>query len=261
MGVTLLSRLLSFSLLALGLATSLPAQPEVPPVTRDAINRGLFHPSSSVMLYGTKNRPPQLLGNSYLDTAFHPATLYFFPEVLAHFSLPADAPISGYALRLNLYQQVLELQDADTTKIISSRAVQRIALIRPHDTIFLVNAASFGLNTADYPGFFELLVDGPRLVLLKHTSVVLQAPNYVIALDVGNRNATLVPQIHYYWYEPATARLLPAKLKRKAVLRLLRPHGKQLEQFAKAHRLSWRKASDLKLILQYYHSLPATVRL
>lgn len=242
------------------LVAILPAQSELPAITREAINRGLFRPSSSVMLYGTRAQATQLRGNPYLDSAWAAATLWFFPEVLARFGLPTDTCIGGYPGRFNLYEQTIELRDADTIRRVGGHTLRRLSLQRVGDTLWLVHPTYFGLSATAFRGFFEVLTDGPRLALLRHTTVEVQSPNYVIALDVGSRHPILFQRSHYYWYDHRRQQLLPARFKRRAVLQLLRPEQRRIEQFVKLEKLSWRKPEDVRQIIRFYNALPPTYR-
>ena len=92
------------------------SQDELYQSTRDDLNYGEFRPNNLAPRYGIAEKPGKLLGNIHLDTTFRKSAVVFFKDVVRRYDPDASDSISGYKMRINLLEKLVEFQIGDLVK-------------------------------------------------------------------------------------------------------------------------------------------------
>jgi hypothetical protein len=92
------------------------SQDELYQSTRDDLNYGEFRPNNLAPRYGIAEKPGKLLGNIHLDTTFRKSAIVFFKEVVKRYDPNASDSISGYKMRINLLEKLVEFQIGELVK-------------------------------------------------------------------------------------------------------------------------------------------------
>lgn len=225
--------------------------------TKDNFNYSAFSPSSTRIMYGIAEEPGRLLGDIYLDSAFHKATVFFYPEVVKGYDPNASDSISGYDLRIDLREHVVEFVIGEFVKGVEPRAIRKITYQRRgavHPTV-LINTREFAGVPEKVFGFVEVLSSG-EVEVMKFSELKLRKPTYSPALVSGDKNAYYYKQ-PLYLYADAQRTLIPFKARnKKELLELLRKRASAVEKFMDDNEISLKTDADLMRVLEFYNKKP-----
>ncbi len=222
--------------------------------TKDNFNYSAFSPNSTRIMYGIAEEPGRLLGDIYLDSAFHKSTVFFYPEVVKGYDPNASDSISGYDLRVDLREHVVEFVIGEFVKGIEPRAIRKITYQRKGATqpTVLVNTREYAGVPEKVFGFVEVLSSG-EVEVVKFSELKLRKPNYNPALVSGDKNAYYYKQ-PVYMYVDAQRTLIPFKAKnKKELLELLRKRASAVEKFIDDNEISLKTDADLIRVLEFYN--------
>lgn len=205
-------------------------------------------------MYGIAESPGKLLGDIYLDTGFHVSTVFFYPEVVKQFDPKAADSVSGYPVRLDLREHVVEFKVSNAVKGIEPRAVRKIEYKLPHASrpTLLINTREFTTVPEQVFGFVEQLCSG-SLEVYKFSVLNLKKPTYHAALSSGDKNAYYYKQPLYLYRNTQNA-LIPFKAKnKKALLELLSKKRAAVESQLEKTENYLKSEEDIIRILEFYN--------
>ncbi|MEO1099260.1 MAG: hypothetical protein AAFX57_16130 [Bacteroidota bacterium] len=101
-------------------------------------------------------------------------------------------------------------------------------------------------------GFFERIVDGNPGLFLKSEIEVIK-PNYLAALDVGERSTKYVKNEIFYLLLNGTTRALPKK--RKEFYALFGDYTERIKEFAKANNINVKQREGLVQVIRFAQSM------
>ena len=253
----MLKAILTASLL-LALGAHLQAQQKNPAAeqsVRDNININAFNVTGSRFMYGMDEDPGKLLGDIYLDTAFRYSTVFFYREVVKKIDPKMADSVSGYRVRLDLREHVLEFVVGDVVKGIEENAIRKVIYKAPEANYptTLVNTREFtGGVPEKVKGFVQQLSSG-KVEVFKFNDLNLRQPTYNPAVAAGDKNAYYYQQAAYF-YRDASNALVPVKAKnKKALLELLSKRRAAVESFLEKTGNTLKTDEELIQVLAFYN--------
>jgi hypothetical protein len=253
----MLKAILTASLLLLFGARLLAQQknPAAEQSVRDNINLNAFNVTGSRFMYGIDEDPGKLLGDIYLDTAFQYSTVFFYKDIVKKIDPRMADSVSGYRVRLDLREHVLEFVVGNVVKGIEENAIRKVVYKAPEATgpIVLVNAREFtGGVPEKIKGFVRQLSSGD-VEVFKYNDLNLRQPTYNPAVAAGDKNAYYYQQATYF-YRDASNTLVPVKAKnKKALLELLSKRRAAVESFLEKTGNNLKTDEELIQVLAFYN--------
>jgi len=221
-------------------------QEEMVQSTRDDLNYGRFRPDNLAPIYGISERPGQILGSIYPDTVFRRAAVVFDREIVHRYDSQASDSVSGYFVRLNLLEKLVEFRFGSYIKGIEYHAIRRIHLLDEDGLIVKTFAAAPEIINGErhLEGFAEQVFSGEHLQVVKGFVLRKKEPSYHAALAVGDKNA------YYYVRAVYLARLHHAPWRetgfsRRSWLVIAGPHAEEMERFLKKENSRLKDEAEL----------------
>ena len=232
------------------------SQDELYQSTRDDLNYGEFRPNNLAPRYGIAEKPGKLLGNIHLDTTFRKSAVVFFKDVVRRYDPDASDSISGYKMRINLLEKLVEFQIGDLVKGIDFRAIKKIQTFDLNGNVlktFLHSSVEGPKNYLEN-GFFELIYAGRHIKVISIQILKKKEPTYHVALSVGDKNAYYYLKTSYFskidngdWVE--------TNLNKKAWLGLTGFHAKKMESYLKENRINMNNEEAIISFCQFFDGL------
>ncbi|MEY4030422.1 MAG: hypothetical protein RJA90_1670 [Bacteroidota bacterium] len=235
---------------------SLISQEELYQTTRDEFNYGEFRPNNSVPIYGIAEKPGKLMGNIYLDSIFRSSAVVFFKEIVKRYDPNASDSISGYKLRINLLEKLVEFKMNGGIKGIDNTAIKKIQTIDPAGNIIktYINGQSLGIDSAGEDHFYDLVYDGLFVKVVSLSVLKKKEPTYHVALSTGDKNAYYYLKTTYYakiengnWKE--------IQNNKNAWLDLTGSRAKWMSSYLQQNQLNLKLTSDLRQFFQYFDKI------
>jgi hypothetical protein len=239
------SNVIMAALAALLLSGSSYGQYAIPPQTRsqiamDQLSRGATNNLGNVV-YGLPAPPGVVVGDVYLDPVWN----------LGNVLLESGALLERYNVRYDLKAQTLEIQTSMVVKLLDYKLLRTVVWRDNTGTRLFVNASAYKLEGSPLVGILEVLSDGNK-PLLRRTTMHVKQPDYVPALDVGSRDATIYKKSAVYYNNGGE--LIEVKGK-KGILSALSDKGTEVEEYIKTNKLGTRSDFEIARIFDYYNSL------
>lgn len=234
--------------------TLLLAQTEMTQDTRDAINYGRFNPNPMrSAIYGVEGSKGSIKGDIYLDSAWHMAEVFFYPEIVRRYDPSASDSVGGYPVRVEVVDYSVEFKVKDTPKAVEESAIRKIVWMKGDQKVTLVNTRQYP-GVKDMSGFFQVIAEG-SLTILKYTKINLLQPTYSVALDVGTKDYRIIKKEEYYYLRGGKDNGKPEKFKptKSALLDLMRSKKSRVEKYIEENDLNLRKDEDLAKLVAFYN--------
>ncbi|MFN7115459.1 MAG: hypothetical protein ACK4TA_01590 [Saprospiraceae bacterium] len=231
------------------------AQERMTEHTRDALNYGTFNPNPMrSAIYGVEGPRGSIQGDIYLDSAWHTAEVFFYPEVVRRYDPNASDSIAGYPVRVEVVDYSVEFMVKDASKAVEESAIRKINWMNGTEKVTLVNTRQYA-GTGELKGFFQVLADG-SLTILKHTKINVYKPTYSVALNVGTKDYRLVKKEEYYylWKDKAGAKPEKFKPSKSALLELMRSRKSSVEKFIAENDLNLKRDADMVKVVAFYNA-------
>ncbi len=176
----------------------------------------------------------KIKGNKYYESEFQIAEVYVGEKILRK-----------YATRYNAYSDEIEVESNDKKFVLSKS--EDIRVITKDYTYQFSNHK---INK----GYFIIFNKE------KKTSLVLKAKKKIKeAVEPKSGFGSYVPpsfvKDYNYYIRNFAGHLIPIKLKKKDVLKVLKDKEKEIEKFASSNKLSFKKERDLVKIVSHYNTL------
>lgn len=221
---------------------------------RDDLNYGSFKlsPQRST-IYGVEGSKGTVQGDVYLDSAWHTAELFFYPEVVRRYDPEASDSVGGYKVRVEVVDYTVEFLIDNTVKAIEENAVKKLRWQTNNKVVKLVNTRQYS-GAEDVKGFYEILSEG-QLTVLKYTRIQVIQPTFNVALNVGTKDAKLIQKPEYYYVKGTQSTTLTKfKPTKSALLDLMNNKKTSVEKYLKTNDLSLKEEQDLVKVLNFYNT-------
>jgi hypothetical protein len=225
---------------------------ELSNVTRDMINLGGMRipANGNGTLFGIKGPRGNLVGDPYLDSAWHVGSIKLFQKIGPP-GREGDS-ISNVPLRLDLHSNELEVQVNTTKEIraISGNQVRFFTIEGVERRIFM---STRQFRSEDkLPGFVELVQQG-RLSLVEYAKLNIIKPSYNEALGTGSKDTKITKASQFYVVKGNT--LFPLGNSKKKLLEAMGDRADDVEKFIKSNDISLKSRVDMAKVFTYYNSL------
>lgn len=231
-----------------GLASAVcKAQNALPPqITIRQTLEGISDPGGITrgeVLYGVESQPGRLLGDYYLDPKWNKGSIMIYGS---------DKILDGYFVKYDIEGNSLEVLVGNIIKLIS---INRIQSLIWHDSLTsvpraFVNGKNYSENGVPLTGLIEVLEDG-QIPLVKRTFIWIKQPDYVIAFDVGSKDAKIYKREHLYYLDGN--QLIPIKNK-KTLLIAFKESGEEMERYIKLNKLNIKDERGLRALFKHYNA-------
>lgn len=230
-------------------------QSEMTQSTRDNMNYGNFVPNPQrSTIYGIEQRKGSVKGDVYLDSAWHVAEIFFYPEVVRRYDANASDSVGGYKVRVEVVDYTVEFLIENKGKAVEESAIRKVKWNDKKEQTTLVNTRQYGISD-DLKGFFEVLSEG-TLTVLKYTRITLLKPTYNIALDVGEKDYRILKKADYYYLrEGKGAKPEKFKFSKSNLLELMKNKKPQVEKYVEDNNLNLKQEADLRQVLNFYNQV------
>lgn len=176
-------------------------------------------------------------------------TLYWNPEwAKGTVKLKNGGKVDAFPMRFDLMGQGLEIFLGSETKLLPGSMIEEFYLEGPLGGLHhFVNLSPYFGFQGFSDGFFEVMIEDDWTLLQKAEIEILK-PNYVVALDAGNMNQSIIRKDVYYLFHDGELVRIP-KQKKKAI-RVLGDYVEDIEARVKAQKLNLKQEASLrKLVL------------
>jgi len=217
----------------------------IPPQTRsqiavDQLAHGAMNNVNNVV-YGLPAPPGEVKGDVYLDEQWN----------IGNVMLETGVVLERYNLRYDLKSQMLEIQTSMAVKLLDCKMLKTVVWKDAVATRFFVNASGYKLDGVPLVGILEVLSDGKK-PLMRRSTVHVKRPDYVPALDVGSRDATIYKKTDLFWTVDGNLTEVKGK---KAILAALSDKSAEVEAYIDKNKLGTKKDEEIARIFDFYNSL------
>lgn len=198
------------------------------------------------ILYGIPLPEGKVLGDTYLDPRWSHSNVLLYEN---------DKLIDGFPMRYDIHLDELEFKGKNGIKVLAGNKVKSFVWadsITRTPTFFINGKAFRNEHDVPFTGFFQVLEEGP-VPLLKKTFIDIKKADYNVALNVGSPDDKILKKNKFYVLKENRVIELPGS--RKKFLNIFNDNSR-LEKFIKENGLSTSSEQDLKVILNYYNSVP-----
>ncbi|MEL6845754.1 MAG: hypothetical protein AAFP02_21315, partial [Bacteroidota bacterium] len=156
--------------------------------------------------------------------------------------------VDALPMRFDLMGQGLEIFLGSETKLLPGSMIEEFYLEGPLGGLHhFVNLSPYFGFQGFSDGFFEVMIEDDWTLLQKAEIEVLK-PNYVVALDAGNMNQSIIRKDVYYLFHDGELVRIP-KQKKKA-MRVLGDYVADIDDRVKVQKLNLKQEASLrKLVL------------
>jgi hypothetical protein len=198
---------------------------------------------------------PMVIGNTFLNDNWEKGILY----------LTLNRKLENQQLKYDIEQnQFLLLKQAspnpkevpDKFDAISGVSVLAYEIENPQkDKKAFLNSANAGFTDGGtpYPGFLEVLVEGPLNLYRQVKTSILRA-SYNVALDAGEKKDRIIKKESFFIRRAGEKELHEISKNKKDNLKLF-DKQQQVESFLKKHNLKFQQQEDLVELVNHYNSL------
>ncbi len=193
--------------------------------------------------------PPQgeIIGTQYYDSTWAEGKIVLFGDSTIYGNLTA---------RLDLKNNYLEVNQNNKVRVLEERRINYFSLLFPEMSIpqIFVNSQSFK-KEKDVKGFFEVLSTNKKLVLFLHKKFWLKKPTYVVAFDVGSRDAKIYHLESLYYAKANEDKVYELKTNKKNLLKIMEDKQAEMETYFKEKSPNLKDNKDLASLFNYYNGL------
>jgi hypothetical protein len=225
---------------------------EMSNVTRDMINLGGMRvpTNANVGLFGIKGPKGALVGDPYLDSAWHTGSIKLFQKIGPP-GREGDS-IANVPLRLDLYSNEVEVQINNTKEIraVSGNQVRFFTIEGAERRVFM-STRQFR-SEDNLQGFVELITGG-RISLVEYSKLNIIKPSYNEALGTGTKDTKITKSSQFYAVKGNT--LFSIGSSKKKLLEAMGDRADDVEKFIKSNDISLKSRVDMAKVFTYYNSL------
>ena len=187
-------------------------------------------------------RKSEVKGSTYWEDEWYKAAI----------QLNSGAKVDDYPIKYDLLNWQLELYTPLDIKILPGNMVKEFYIDKGAKRYHFVNANHYFRPEDRHFGFFELLVEGKYSLLIGMETEVLQ-PNYVPALDAGERNPKLIKKERYYLFDGKKMSPLPKNKRERAKIFARKIPGSR--SYIQLHKLNLKRKKDLVELIGFCNTL------
>ena len=225
---------------------------ELSNVTRDMINLGGMRipANGNGTLFGIKGPRGNVIGNPYLDSAWHVGSIKLFQKIGPP-GREGDS-ISNVPLRLDLHSNELEVQvnNAKEIRAVSGNQNRFFTIEGANRRVFM-STRQFR-SEDNLQGFVELISAG-RISLVEYSKLNIIKPSYNEALGTGSKDTKITKSNQFYVVKGNT--LFPIGTSKKKLLEAMGDRADDVENFIKSNDISLKSRADMAKLFMYYNSL------
>ncbi|WP_224997617.1 hypothetical protein [Cesiribacter sp. SM1] len=167
--------------------------------------------------------------------------------------------IEGFPLRYDLVNQEIEIKAGSEIKVLPLSKVDSFSLIALNgkNKNYVSSITSHNYGNAPNPGCYEKVASADSWSLYKNYTVVLEQPNYNIALNTGSKDAkTKVITTYYFSHEDQTIEVVNSV--KKFNEKLPRDIHDATKAYIKENRIKMKNEEDLVKMLSFLNSLTSS---
>ncbi len=155
-------------------------------------------------------------------------------------------PINNVLIKIDVFNNVIEIKDADKIKILPANQTQYFKLKEKNEYYITSNVlGNFILN-----GFSKVIFNG-KITLLSNYSAKVKEAKYNEALAVGNRDDELIIVKNYYFFMKNN--LLKTESTKKRLMKQFADNPK-IQTFIKENKISPKDEKDLINLVKFIDS-------
>jgi hypothetical protein len=164
-----------------------------------------------------------------------------------------EKPIEGFRVKFNITDNSIEVNTRSGVKVLSCDQVKMLVWVdsltkRP---TYFYNFKEWEQKESMHSGLLEQLIDG-KAKLLKYLKIKVEKPNYVPALDMGNRNERLIRQEFHYL--SCGNKLIRIK-NREDIISAYPENGPAIYDFIEKNKLKIKREADIRMIIEFINGL------
>lgn len=194
--------------------------------------------------------PPEVKGTSYIDEEWR------YGKVV----LKNGKVINNVWIRYDLQNDYMELNIQGQIRISNLNSFDRFEWHGfTQDRVQFINIDAFYPDSRENieEGIFEILYQGTDVMLGKKTTIQVKDPDYVVALNMGNRNFKLIKQVDYFLVQDGQYSKINTS--KKIIGHNFGDEADEIFEFVSASKLKPKKEAHLIRIVQKYQDLKEDV--
>jgi len=197
-----------------------------------------FNPQPQGVISEMPLTEPKTIGTSYLFDTWH----------LGNINMGKSGKIRNQFIRYDLANHLIEIKFDSLIKAVDGIFVTDFNLVDIDGLLRnYVNCNQYVYEDTRLLGFFEIIAEGEYSLLLRTESIFIES-DYIMQLDMGTRDNKIIKEEEYFIANNKNVIKVPKS--RSNILEIY-PSIEGLKEFLKKERISTKKVSDLKKLLDY----------
>lgn len=168
-----------------------------------------------------------------------------------------EQAVKRVPLKYDLYNNWLEIKTSDDVKICPSTFLSKFIINDDlgKERTFLNIRQFRSSENENLEGVFREIVSFPNkeIMLVARPYAFIKEATYVPALDMGTRNNKVIKKEAYYIISNGMYQKLPKN--KKDFFKVFQEDSNKVQQYATVNKLSFKKESGIKKLLEFYDSL------
>jgi len=197
-----------------------------------------FNPQPQGVISEVPLREPKTVGTSYLYETWH----------LGNLDLGDLGIIRNHFIRYDLSNHFIEIKLDSVIKAIDGIYVKNFNLIDIDGVLHrYINCGDFVYEDTRLLGFFEIIDEGDYSLFLRTEAILIES-DYVMQLDMGNRDHKIVKEEEFFISRDKQVIKVPRS---RHGLEALYPEVEGLKTFLKSERVNTKKEKDLRKLIDF----------
>jgi hypothetical protein len=192
-------------------------------------------------------KPANVVGSVYLNEEWKEATVNLKKATLG------ISQLTGINIKLDLKTNTVELKTDKDVKVLVGSNVESFSWMNDlqSEEVRFINCDKFSFDGTKLQGFGRVVAEGSKISLIEHHYLEFVAADYNLALDVGSKDHKYVKRDKLYFLK--NNQLIPAN--KKSVEIAMADKKKEVREYAKEQKLSFKEEQDLAALIEHYNSL------
>ncbi|MBL6448000.1 hypothetical protein JMN32_16910 [Fulvivirga sp. 29W222] len=189
--------------------------------------------------------PPGVEGSFYLNESW----------LIGDFTITnSDKLYKNFPLRYDLKNHILEIENDNKTKVCTLPVLKTFSYRNQNNVVeSYINTSLIDDANKILPKSIAQIFYEDKLLLIGVPYIEVKDPTYVAAIDMGNRNKTILKKVDYYVVINKKAHKITGSSFKKNQ-EIFGNKGNDIESFTKENKLKFNREMDLVKIFDYYNS-------
>lgn len=200
--------------------------------------------STKPMTYGIPLPAGKVINDFYFDTKWNQSSFTLYG---------VEKNVVGHFVKYDVRNERIEVRTVEGVRTVETAKIKSLAWVDSitRKPFYFVNVNEFKKGEVKFDGLIEVLNEG-KIALLKRTNLIVEKPDYNVALGVGSLDEKLKRQVSYYIARDQKLYKVNGK---ESLLEMFKPKEKSIEDFIKTQKIKTKREDDLLKVVDFANSL------